>query len=141
MRLTSPYRIIFLYPKYQQIVSVSSLSGIFLGVYLLYQLSMWLAAHLHISENTSLLNHPDGTWWLACVLTSMPFLFYGGVMATACLTGSYLAFRGTMSWGDFGGYVTQRQFPAHWFEKNHRFEFKRMTLLKILNIFRIQGHN
>ena len=116
MRLTSPYRIIFLYPKYQQIVSASSLSGILLGVYLLFQLSMALAAHLHISGNTSLWTHPEGTWWLACVLTSMPFLFYGGVMGMACLTGSYLAARGAMSWKDLGGYITQSKFPAHWFE-------------------------
>lgn len=116
MRLTNPYRIIFLYPKYQQIVSASSLSGILLGLFLVFQLSMALAVHLNIAENIPLWKHPEGPWWLACVLTSMPFMFYGSVMAVACITGSYLAMSSAMSWKDFGGYITQSKFPAHWFE-------------------------
>lgn len=117
MRLTNPYRIIFLYPKYQQIVSASSLSGIFLGLFLLYQFSLGMATHLGIAKTDSLWAHPEGMWWLACVLTSMPFLFYGSVMAMACLTGSYLVFDGAMTWKELGGYVTQKKFPPHWFEK------------------------
>ena len=116
MRPTNPYRIIFLYPKYQQIVSASSLSGIFLGVFLLFQLGGALAAQLNISENNSLWAHPEGTWWLACVLTSIPFLFYGSVLAMACLSGVYLAASGSMAWKDLGGYITQKKFPSHWFE-------------------------
>ena len=116
MRLTSPYRIIFLYPKYQKIVSASSLSGILLGVFLFFQLSMGLAARFNISGTTSLWTHPDGTWWLACVLTSMPFLFYGSVFAMAFFSGIYLIVGKSMLWKDLGGYVTQSKFPAHWFE-------------------------
>ena len=117
MRLTNPYRIIFLYPRYQQIVSLSSLSGILLGAFLLYQLSWALAVHLGIAINTPLWNHPQGLWWLACVLTGMPFVFYGAVMGMGCLSGSYLVVSGAMAWKDFWGYVTQRKFPGHWFEK------------------------
>lgn len=117
MRLTSPYRIIFLYPKYQKIISASSLSGILLGVFFFFQFSVALATHYDISANTSLWTHPEGVWWFTCVLTSLPLLCYGCVLAVSGLSGMYLVAVKALAWSDFKGYVTQSKFPQHWFEK------------------------
>lgn len=117
MRLTNSYRIIFLYERYQKIVSACSLLGLLFGIFMLAHFSMLLASSLHISGTTALFRHPEGPWWLACVAVSMPLLFYAGVMGMGCISGLYLVFQGDMQWADLNGYITQSKFPEHWFEQ------------------------
>lgn len=59
LRPLNPYRIIFLYPRYQQSVSASNLLGVLLGLFLFAQLAFELAARLvYLAHSTGIRYFP-----------------------------------------------------------------------------------
>lgn len=121
LRPLNPYRIIFLYPRYQQSVSASNLLGILLGLFLFAQLAFELAARWEISSSMPVWQAVNGGFWLACTGIALPLLFYGSVVAMACLSGVAMWWVGWLQPHEFWDYATQRRFPASWFEHTPTF--------------------
>lgn len=121
LRPLNPYRIIFLYPRYQQSVSASNLLGVLLGLFLFAQLAFELAARLEISSSMPVWQAANGGFWLACTGIALPLLFYGSVVAMACLSGVAMWWVGWLQPHEFWDYATQRRFPASWFEHTPTF--------------------
>lgn len=116
LRPLNPYRIVFLYPRYQQSVSASNLLGILLGLFLFTKLALGLAAIWNISDGIPIWQAQHGGFWLACTGVALPFLFYGSVVMMACLSGVVMLWAGWLQSHEFWGYATQRRYPASWFE-------------------------
>lgn len=80
-----------------------------------------LAARWDISSSMPVWQAVNGGFWLACTGIALPLLFYGSVVAMACLSGVAMWWVGWLQPHEFWDYATQRRFPASWFEHTPTF--------------------
>lgn len=82
----NPYRVVFLYPQYQKIVSASNLLGFVIGLCVLYQIGYRLAANLHITPTEPLFAAPEGPVWCFYMALCFPLSLYVGMWVCAWLS-------------------------------------------------------
>ena len=121
MLFKNPYRILFLHPVYQRIISASNLLGILVGMFLFCKFTFGAAALWNISMNIPIWQLPNPM--MLCFTTALvfPLSFYLGIILCAAFSGTYLILQKEMQPRQLISYMLQTQYPPQWFAKTPTF--------------------
>ncbi len=118
----NPYRVVFLYPQYQKIVSASNLLGFVIGLCVLYQIGYRLAANLHITPTEPLFAAPEEPVWCFYMALCFPLSLYVGMWVCAWLSALALKWKDpAFTWQQCVPYVFLHRYPTQWFAQRPSF--------------------